>query len=288
MVPKRILIVDDEVAACNMLRMLLRRYMPVAHEIRAEQNPVSALQVLDSYKPDLVMLDIEMPGMTGFDFLNRAGSCEFDVIFTTAFDQYAIKAIRFSALDYLLKPLDIVELQNALNRFVIRNTAKQVPEQQQRLLNNLIENVQKDETEEFRLAISTVDGVFFYLPSEIMRCEGENNYTTFYLVHGKPLIASRTLKEYEGILSDYGDFQKGQSFVSSVKFEVLNPTEKLRLSMIRASHFSFFQLLVVFGTFLSLTANGPGFAVVLSFLVRVKHVYKNNHCKYNHPMLPAR
>lgn len=212
----RILILDDEVAACNMLAILIGKHMPVAHEIRMEQNPSDALQVLESYKPHLVMLDIEMPGMTGFDFLNRAGNLDFDVIFTTAYDKYAIKAIRFSALDYLLKPLDILELQNSLNRFVVRRNLPS--ESRNNLVNNLIENVQRPDAEEYRLALSTVEGVFFYLPSEIIHCEGENNYTTFYLVNAKPLVVSHTLKEYDSILSDYCFMRVHKSHLVNMKY----------------------------------------------------------------------
>jgi len=190
--------------------------MPYEHEIRTEQDPVKALQMLDTFRPTLVMLDIEMPGMNGFDFLNKAGSWDFDVIFTTAFDQYAIKAIRFSALDYLLKPLDIVELQNALNRHIIRRNLSQ--QSRKDLVHNLIENVQRPDADEYRLALSTTEGVFFYLPSEIIRCEGESNYTTFYLEHAKPLIVSHTLKEYESLLSDYGFSRVHKSHLVNMKY----------------------------------------------------------------------
>jgi len=212
----RILILDDEEAACNILAILIRKNMPYEHEILTEQDPMKALQVLDSFLPTLVMLDIEMPGMNGFDFLNKAGSWDFDVIFTTAFDQYAIKAIRFSALDYLLKPLDIVELQNALNRHIIRRNLSQ--ESRKELVHNLIENVQRPDTDEYRLALSTTEGVFFYLPSEIIRCEGESNYTTFYLEHARPLIVSHTLKEYESMLVDYGFFRVHKSHLVNMKY----------------------------------------------------------------------
>jgi two-component system LytT family response regulator len=137
------------------------------------------------------------------------------VIFTTAFDKYAIKAIRFSALDYLLKPLDVLDLQNALNRFLVRRT--HISPGRKELVDNLIENVQKAEHEEFRLAISTNEGVFFYLPSEIVRCEGENNYTTFFLEHAKPLTVSHTLKEYESILTEYGFFRVHKSHLVNMK-----------------------------------------------------------------------
>ncbi|HZV45395.1 MAG TPA: LytTR family DNA-binding domain-containing protein [Saprospiraceae bacterium] len=212
----RILILDDEEAACNILSILIRKNMPYEHEIRTEQDPVKALQMLDTFRPTLVMLDIEMPGMNGFDFLNKAGSWDFDVIFTTAFDQYAIKAIRFSALDYLLKPLDIVELQNALNRHIIRRNLSQ--QSRKDLVHNLIENVQRPDADEYRLALSTTEGVFFYLPSEIIRCEGESNYTTFYLEHAKPLIVSHTLKEYESLLSDYGFSRVHKSHLVNMKY----------------------------------------------------------------------
>ena len=211
----RILILDDEAAAGNILSMLIKKNMPLEHEIRIMQDPAAALTILEEYNPTLVMLDIEMPGMNGFDFLNKAGTWDFDVIFTTAYDQYAIKAIRFSALDYLLKPLDIIELQNALNRHIIRRNLSQ--NNRKELMHNLMENVQKPEADEYRLALSTSEGVFFYYPSEIIRCEGENNYTTFYLLNGKKLVVSHTLKDYETILTDYGFLRVHKSHLVNVK-----------------------------------------------------------------------
>ena len=212
----RILILDDEEAACNILAMLIAKNMPLEHEIRIEQDPAKALSILPTYKPTLVMLDIEMPGMNGFDFLNKAGAWDFDVIFTTAYDKYAIKAIRFSALDYLLKPLDIIELQNALNRHIIRRNHSQ--QMRHDLVHNLIENVQKTDPDQYKLAISTAEGVFFYLPSAIIRCEGENNYTTFYLENSKPLVVSHTLKDYESILTEYGFFRVHKSHLVNMKY----------------------------------------------------------------------
>lgn len=212
----RILILDDEEAACNILSVLIRKFMPLEHEVLCLQDPAEALTILDTYKPTLVMLDIEMPGMSGFDFLNKAGSWDFDVIFTTAYDKYAIKAIRFSALDYLLKPLDILELQNALNRHIVRRNHSQ--QSRHELVNNLIENIQKSDADEYRLAISTSEGVFFYVPSEIIRCEGESNYTRFFLEGGKSLMVSHTLKDYESILTDYGFVRVHKSHLVNMKY----------------------------------------------------------------------
>lgn len=198
----KILIIDDEEAAGNILKVLIQKHLHAPHEIRIERDPATALTILESYQPTLVMLDIEMPGMNGFDFLNKAGSWDFDVIFTTAYDQYAIKAIRFSALDYLLKPIDIIELQNALNRHTIRRQFART--ESNPLVGHLIENLRKPTAQEFRLALASSEGTYFVSPSDVIRCEGDNNYSRFFFAEGKPFLVSKTLKEYDELLSDYG------------------------------------------------------------------------------------
>lgn len=197
----KILIVDDEEAAGNILRLLIEKHIPGEKTIKYCNTPEAALALLPEFKPSLVMLDIEMPNMNGFDFLNKAVGCEFDVIFTTAYDKYAIKAIRFSALDYLLKPVDMVELQNAINRHIVKKELH--PQLQKKLVGNLISNLQQKDASTFKLALSTMEGVFFFEPAGIVRCEGENNYTRFYFPDRKPLLVSKTMKEYEDILTEY-------------------------------------------------------------------------------------
>lgn len=195
------MIVDDEPAAGNILQLLIKKHVQGEIETRQYNQPELALAALEKFNPTLVMLDIEMPSMNGFDFLNKAAHCNFDVIFTTAFDKYAIKAIRFSALDYLLKPVDISELQNAINRHLVKKEF--LFPQQEKLVGNLINNLRQNDIAAFKLALSTMEGVFFFDPVSIIRCEGENNYTRFYFPDRRPLLVSRTLKEYEDILSDY-------------------------------------------------------------------------------------
>ena len=212
----RILILDDEEAAGNILAHLIRKFMPGDHALRIVHDPSAALDLLPAFQPDLVMLDIDRPGINGFDFLNRAGDWDFDVVFTTAYDQYAIKAIRFSALDYLLKPIDILDLQNALNRHVLRRQAGR--DTRRALMHNLIANVSKAEQDDYKLAISTVEGVFFYQPSQIIRCEGESNYTRFYLQDQRPMMVSHTLKDYETILVDYGFIRIHKSHLVNMRF----------------------------------------------------------------------
>lgn len=212
----RILIVDDEAAASNILKMLIEKHIPASKEIKTCNTPEEALEIIPVWQPNLLMLDIEMPNMNGFDLLNRVGNSDFDVIFTTAYDKYAIKAIRFSALDYLLKPVDIAELQNAVNKHIIKKF--QPPQEQQKLVSNLINNLQQKDQTGFKLALSTTEGVFFFVPSEIVRLEGENNYTRFYFASQKPMLVSKTLKEYEEILAEHDFIRAHKSHLVNKKF----------------------------------------------------------------------
>lgn len=212
----KILIVDDETAAGNILKLLIERFISVEKEICICDSPQKALELLPHFKPTLVMLDIEMPNMSGFDFLNQAATGNFDVIFTTAFDQYAIKAIRFSALDYLLKPIDRLELQSAINRHITKH--KNTQPNQQLLVNNLISNLQLNASDDFKLALSTQEGVSFYTPSSIMYCEGEINYTRFYFVDQKPQLISKTLGEYEELLEGHQFIRIHKSYLVNKKY----------------------------------------------------------------------
>lgn len=211
----RVLIIDDEEAAGNILKLLIEKFIPEEKVIYYCSSPEKALEIIQDFQPTLVMLDIEMPNMNGFDFLNKAIGGDFDVIFTTAFDQYAIKAIRFSALDYLLKPIDKVELQNAVNKHILRAKNNINSEQQ---LNNLINNLKQQDAAKFKLALSTSEGVFFFSPSEIIRLEGENNYTRFIFNDRKPMLVSKTLKEYDDLLKGYGFLRVHKSYIVNRHF----------------------------------------------------------------------
>ncbi|MBN8674192.1 MAG: response regulator transcription factor [Chitinophagales bacterium] len=212
----RILIVDDEPSAGNILKLLIEKHVPAAKEIRLCNNPQEAAGIIAAFNPSLLMLDIEMPHMNGFDLLNRIGSWDFDVIFTTAYDKYAIKAIRFSALDYLLKPVDIIDLQNAIHRHIIKKEFP--PQQQQQLVDNLLSNLHQKDQSSFKLALNTMEGVFFFEPREIIRLEGESNYTRFFFKGQKPILVSRTLKEYEDILQEHDFIRAHKSHLVNKKY----------------------------------------------------------------------
>ncbi len=208
----KILIVDDEQSAGRILKVLIEKHISGDKQIEISNNPAEALELLKTYQPSLLMLDIEMPGMNGFDFLNRASDWNFDVVFTTAYDKYAIKAIRFSALDYLLKPIDIVDLQNAVNRHIVKKQTA-TKSSQQPLVNNLIYNLQQKDQQQFKLALSTSEGIFLYEPKEIVLLEGSSNYTKFFFTNQKSLIVAKTLKEYEDILLEYQFLRVHKSYL---------------------------------------------------------------------------
>jgi two-component system LytT family response regulator len=210
----KILIIDDEPAAGNILKILIEKHITTITEVHYCDNANDALELFKEIKPSLIMLDIEMPGMNGFDFLNLVTDTNFDVIFTTAYDKYAIKAIRFSALDYLLKPIDVYELRNSINRHII----KQQNHSPKLLVSNLISNLKQREDQDFKLALSTSDGYYFYEPIEVLYCEGDNNYTKFIFVAHKPLLVSKTLGEFEELLAEYGFLRIHKSFLINSKY----------------------------------------------------------------------
>jgi two-component system LytT family response regulator len=196
----RALIIDDEESAVNVVKLLLQKYVIEISEVYTAIGATEGLKAIQQYKPQLVFLDVEMPLLNGFQLLEKFPDHPFEVIFITAYDHYAIKAIKYSALDYLLKPIDTEELKTAVQRFLAKQNNHQP---RQKLYENLVYNLNLPETSsKYRLALSTTDGTFFYYCNEIIRCEAVGNYTRFVLKEKKPLLTSHTLKEYDDLLAE--------------------------------------------------------------------------------------
>jgi two-component system, LytTR family, response regulator len=193
------LIIDDEESTVNVLKLLLQKNVPEIQEVFSAVGAAAGEKLLNELKPRLVFLDIEMPLMNGFELLEKFPQHDFDVIFVTAYDHYAIKAIKYSALDYLLKPVDTEELKNAVQRFFEKQNNKQSTKP---LYDNLLYNLSTKKQEDYRLAIATNEGTFFFQPDEIIRCEAVGNYTKFFLSNKNSFLSSRTLKEYDELLTD--------------------------------------------------------------------------------------
>ena len=191
----KVLIIDDEESTVNVVTLLLKKHVPEVSEIYGANGSAHGFQLIGEVKPDLVFLDVEMPLMNGFELLEKFPDHDFEVIFITAYDHYAIKAIKYSALDYLLKPVDAIELKQAVDKFLARKN--RTPDRP--LYDNLFYNLHQSGST-YRLAVSTTEGTFFYKAGEIIRCEALGNYTRIYIKDKRSVLASRTLKEYEDIL----------------------------------------------------------------------------------------
>ena len=207
------IIIDDEVHCIDTLSILLSDYCPEVEVMDKCMSAKKGLEAIEKFKPDLVFLDIEMPVMNGFELLEQFKQIPFSVIFTTSYDQYAIKAIRFSALDYLLKPIDPKELITGIQKV---QTLKVHPSPDQ--FRMLIDHVQNRGIKFTRVAIPTSDG-FELIPVEhILFCEAKDNYTYFNLKNKKKIIACRMLKEVEEQLNDFSFFIRvHNSYIVNIK-----------------------------------------------------------------------
>lgn len=194
------LLIDDEEMATDALQLMIARFIPSVGQVMVCNDARRAAEMIHVYEPAIVFLDIRMPYLNGFELLNNIPVKKFKVIFTTAYDEYAIKAIRFSAFDYLLKPVDAEELVGAVKRFEQENEDYS---QQQALLQNIAYNFNAQGKNVLRLALPTREGVHYVLPHEIIRCEGSSNYTKFYVTDNRQFIISRTLAEFEELLAPY-------------------------------------------------------------------------------------
>ncbi|SKB72281.1 LytR/AlgR family response regulator transcription factor [Dyadobacter psychrophilus] len=211
------LIIDDEIKA----RLILAHYLETAIteqiDIKHAESVNEALEIMKSYEPGIVFLDVEMPYRNGFDFLMERKNPDYDIVFTTAYNQYAIQAIRFSALDYLLKPVDPGELQFAIDRHLEKVREKiQAPKQE--LFDNLVENIQKKEIKDFRLAVPSSEGVFFFTLDEILRLEADKNYTSIHLVGKRPFVSSKTLKHFDEMLGDFNFIRTHKSHLVNSRY----------------------------------------------------------------------
>lgn len=195
------IIIDDEVHCLDTLSILINDYCPEVRLIEKCSSGKQGIIAVQQYKPELIFLDIEMPLMNGFEFLEQLPKISFSVIFTTSYDQYAIKAIRFSALDYLLKPINPKELIAAVQKVQMQKH-RPAPEQFEMLMNEI-----KNKNSGFnKIAIPTLEGFELIPVDQIMRCEADDNYTHIYLKNKTNIIACRTLKEIEQQLENFSSF----------------------------------------------------------------------------------
>ncbi|MFN4812669.1 MAG: LytR/AlgR family response regulator transcription factor [Bacteroidota bacterium] len=208
------LIVDDEKPQQEILSGMLTSKFP-SYRLEAICSSVDeGIKKIKQIKPALVFLDVQMPPKTGFDLLSSFDQINFDVIFTTSFEHFAIKAFRFSAIDYLLKPFSEEDLAIALKKFetkhAMQNSIKHVQ--------NLLMNINQNTSDKARIALPTMSGFVFAQVNDIIRCESDNNYTTFYFADRTHLMVSKTLKDCEELLEEYHFFRVHASHLINLRY----------------------------------------------------------------------
>ncbi len=211
---KAVIIEDNpEISALN--SMLLKEYFSDKIILAGEADSVDeGIKRIKSIKPDLVLCDIEIKGGTSFDMLEQLRPYDFKTIFITAFNNYALKAIKFSAIDYIVKPVDEEEFKQAVQRVItLIETSQDTHLQDEQLLNSY-----KKETQLKKIVLRTADALHLVDLSNVIYCKSDNSYTTFYLSGGENVIVSKSIRDYTELLSDYGFFRPHQSYLVNLNF----------------------------------------------------------------------
>ncbi len=206
------IIVEDELRSREFLNNLVKEYCPGVQVLAMAATVDEAIQAINTHKPELVFLDIELHTGTGFDVLESVEDTNFHVIFTTAYDHYAVKAIKFSAVDYLLKPIDVDELQSA-----VQKVSNKLSGNDQQALQVLLQNLRKPLGSDFSITLATSEGLEFVPLQQIIRLEASGPYTHFFLKEGKKIMVSKNLKEYELLLTEHHFFRVHNSHIINMK-----------------------------------------------------------------------
>ncbi len=210
----RAIIIEDEKRSRETLFGLLKMYCKNVEIVGEAENVQEGLMLIRQQSPDVVFLDIQMPDGSGFKLLEQIADIKFDVIFTTAYDQFAIKAIRYSALDYLLKPIYPEDLIRAVKK---AEKNKQILKSNENI-KVLLENINLPPAESPKIILSTSEKINVVKVDDIVRCESDNYYSMFYFTNGKRLLVSKTLKEQEELLSGHNFIRPHKSHLVNVKY----------------------------------------------------------------------
>ncbi|MCB0497543.1 MAG: response regulator transcription factor [Cyclobacteriaceae bacterium] len=212
----RTVIVEDEPSAAQALEKLLALHCVEVEVVGKAQSVSEGIDLVKSLEPDLILLDIQLGKEHSFQLLESLPALtNTHIVFTTAYSEYAVEAFRFSAVDYLLKPIDADQLREAIDKVIERMKTRDSNTN----LNVLIENMQSNQGQKKKLVLSTLDALHVIEIGTIIRCQSDMNYTVFYLIGGKELIISKTLKEFETQLTPYGFLRIHKSWLIN-KFHI--------------------------------------------------------------------
>ena len=209
---KKVLIIDDENRTRELIARMIDSFGFDIQTIPEGENVQSGIAAIEKHQPDIVFLDIQMPDGTGFDVIRSIENKNFEIVFITAHEEFAIKAIKFSALDYLLKPVDTGELKAAVEKALVAIDERKEHTQFDALQKNIQPN------EKRRLVLKTQESVHVVELDQIIRCEADRNYTSFFLLDNKKILVSKTLKEYETLLSGHNFLRVQQSHLVNIDY----------------------------------------------------------------------
>jgi len=205
-------LIDDEKNALEVLEWQVKTFCPQLQVAAMCMSADEGIEAIKMHRPQLVFLDIEMPVKNGFEVLNAFADAWFDVIFTTAYNQFAIKAIRLAAFDYLLKPVDAEDLKECVERYINKKSGN-VKQQLQTLIEQFA--APKQPAPE-RIALQTADGLIIVTPDQVIRCQSISNYTKIFLTGNRQIVVAKTLKETEEILTGYTFYRVHHSHLVNI------------------------------------------------------------------------
>jgi len=205
----KILLIDNEKEVRELLKDLIEAVAPGIHQLAEADGVATGLQKIHSFKPDIVLLDVEMGDGTGFDLMSKIPHPAFQLIFTTAHNKYAVQAFKCSAIDYLLKLVDITELENSLQKAGATIDSNNLSKQ----LAVLMQQLNNKETSDKQIVLKDSEASYFVKVADILYCEAEGSYTKFYFSSEKPIVISKNLSTYEELLGSYGFIRTHHSYL---------------------------------------------------------------------------
>jgi two-component system LytT family response regulator len=208
----RAVIIDDEPKGRSILQQLLTLHAPQLSIVGITANADEGLKIIDTHNPDVVFLDVEMPGKSGFELLRELNVINFKVVFVSAHNHYSLKAIKFHAFDYLLKPIDLDELKQTITK-LLKSTPTNTTEQ----LNELLTASKNGNTELGKIAIPSLTSIDLINVDDILYCEACSNNTLVYLTNNKKIVATKNLKEYEDLLQQHRFFRIHHTYLVNLK-----------------------------------------------------------------------
>ena len=209
----RTIVIDDEPNARQVVKNILELYCKNVDIVGEAEDVKSGISIINKQKPDLVLLDIKMPDGTGFDVLKKVDKLHFHFVFITAYEEYAIKAIKLSALDYIVKPINTNELISAIEKAELSSLSTEIQEKKLKTL----EDNQNSDKSKHKLVLNTQDSIYVVDVSDIISCQADKNYTEVNLSNKRKLVISRTLKDFDDMLNSMGFFRAHQSFLVNLR-----------------------------------------------------------------------